>query len=143
MEDLQSDNQSLHFENSELRQQTEQLLEENALLKKQLEEARREKEEMKKRSGFDVALGSAVSISEPLPREQATNVALTIFTLLSTLLKPSSETSSKELSNSNSILKELDLNSNISLETLKDRLSPEHLETLSTLWKATRKRTPP
>jgi len=64
MEDLQSENQSLHFENSDLRQQTEQLLEENALLKKQLEESRREKEEMKKRSGFDVALGSAAGAGD-------------------------------------------------------------------------------
>lgn len=64
MEDLQSENQSLHFENSELRQHTEQLMEENALLKKQLEEARREKEEMKKRSGFDVALGSAAGAGD-------------------------------------------------------------------------------
>jgi DNA uptake protein ComE-like DNA-binding protein len=133
IDQFESENESLHMENDELRHHNEQLLEENALLKKQLEEAK-----VARISSQPVAVGSAVSISGPQQWEQATAATL-IWTLLTMLLKPSSETSSKT-----SILKQLDLNSNsISLETVKEYMSSEQLESLLELWKTTRKRAPP
>lgn len=67
IDELQTENETLHIENSELRHKTKELLEENALLKKQLEETRREKElfQSKNVTGTDsVALGSAAGADD-------------------------------------------------------------------------------
>jgi hypothetical protein len=146
MNELETENDTLHMENRELREETEALKKEKASLKRELEEAKREAEELRKKAEGvpSVALGSAASINAPLQRDQATasNRFPLLFTLLTTILRISSNTSRKDpnASSDRNTLRELDLNNNINLEKLSEDLTSEELSRLLMEWKETRKK---